>query len=158
MHTLADRRSPTKRNESTINRTSLGVSNEYHDTDKYTRARERRFTRLTGPNADKRRRDVFIASRFSMLRRRTRSPIRGNFDTRETRIYIRWTCRYPLAVQGRTVFYPVAPFFANPAARERGERKRRFHAPAKTSSTLHGGCSRGQCHPTSLTPAPDTEI
>jgi len=41
--------------------------------------------------------------------------------------------RYPLIVRGRTVFYPVAPSFGNPAARERrAGRKRRSHAPART--------------------------
>lgn len=73
----------------------------------------------------------------------SRSTIRGNTSVGEEDgicfLVDGWTCRYPLAVRGRTVFYPVAPFFADPAARERGERKRRFHAPAKTSSTLHTG-------------------
>lgn len=71
---------------------------------------------------------------------RDRAASAGNSSDGGRRIcFLVETCRYPLAVRGRTVFYPVAPFFADPAARERGGRKRRFHAPAKTSSTLHTG-------------------
>lgn len=68
-----------------------------------------------------------------------------------------WTVTpLPLDRPGSYCVLPRRPFFRQPGrARVSTKRKRRFHAPARTPS---GGCSRGQCQPTSLTPAPDTKI
>lgn len=57
-----------------------------------------------------------------------------------------WTVM-PLSLDrpGSYCVLPRRPFFRQPGrARAFTERKRRFHAPARTPS---GGCSRGQCQP-----------